>query len=320
MRLSSRPVLSRASSSSQSEPQITLMTFQPAPWNAASSSWMILPLPRTGPSSRCRLQLTTQIRLSRFSRDASVSEPSVSGSSRFAVADERPHLRLLAVDEAARLQVAVEPRLVNRQQRPQPHRDGRELPEIRHQIRMRIRGQPAAFGQFLAEILQVLLVQPPFQERPRINARRGVPLEVNHVADEIVRPPAEEMVEPHLVQRRRRGVGRDVPAQAAVLAVGVDHHRHRVPADVALDPPLHLPIPRERRLLIGGDGVDVRRADHPRHIHAARAQPFGQAVQEARGLLRPLVLQRELQHGLQRLQPLFLLGLLRLRQHVQLGR
>ena len=57
------------------------MTFQPAPWKAASSSWMILPLPRTGPSSRCRLQFTTQIRLSRFSREASVSDPSVSGSS-----------------------------------------------------------------------------------------------------------------------------------------------------------------------------------------------------------------------------------------------
>ena len=59
---------------------MTLMTFQPAPRNAASSSWMILLLPRTGPSSRCRLQFTTQIKLSRFSRDASV-DASVSGSS-----------------------------------------------------------------------------------------------------------------------------------------------------------------------------------------------------------------------------------------------
>ena len=36
MRLSSSPVLSRASNSSQSEPQMTLMTFQPAPLNSAS--------------------------------------------------------------------------------------------------------------------------------------------------------------------------------------------------------------------------------------------------------------------------------------------
>ncbi|HEY3565655.1 MAG TPA: hypothetical protein VGL96_11680, partial [Casimicrobiaceae bacterium] len=47
---------SRASRSSQPEPQTTLITFQPAPRNAASSSWMMRPLPRTGPSSRCKLQ------------------------------------------------------------------------------------------------------------------------------------------------------------------------------------------------------------------------------------------------------------------------
>ena len=62
-------------------PQITLITFQPAPRKSASSSWMILPLPRTGPSRRCRLQLTTQIRLSSCSRPASPIEPIVSGSS-----------------------------------------------------------------------------------------------------------------------------------------------------------------------------------------------------------------------------------------------
>src|SRR5438128_805178 len=42
---------------------------------------MILPLPRTGPSSRRRLQFTTKIRLSSRSRAASVMEPSDSGSS-----------------------------------------------------------------------------------------------------------------------------------------------------------------------------------------------------------------------------------------------
>ena len=147
-----------------------------------------------------------------------------------------------------------------------------------------------------------------------------MPLEIDHVPDEILRPPPEEMVEPHLVQRRRRGVGRDMPAQAAVLAVGVDHHRHRVPADVALDAPLHLPIPGKRRLLIDGDGVDVGRADHARHFDAARAQPLRQAVQEAGRLLRPFVLQRVLEHCFQRLQPLLFLRLLRLRQHLQLGR
>src|SRR5580765_3434555 len=61
---------------------ITLITFQPVPRKADSSSLMIFPLPRTGPSRRWRLQLITKIRLSSFSRDASVScAPSTSGSS-----------------------------------------------------------------------------------------------------------------------------------------------------------------------------------------------------------------------------------------------
>ncbi len=77
----STPSTSRASRSSQPRPQITLMTFHPAPRNVASSSWMIFPLPRTGPSRRCRLQFTTKIRLSSCSRAAIESPAVASGSS-----------------------------------------------------------------------------------------------------------------------------------------------------------------------------------------------------------------------------------------------
>ncbi|CFW41095.1 Uncharacterised protein [Bordetella pertussis] len=42
---------------------------------------MMRPLPRTGPSRRCRLQLITNTRLSRRSRAASVSAAMDSGSS-----------------------------------------------------------------------------------------------------------------------------------------------------------------------------------------------------------------------------------------------
>ena len=63
---------------------------------APSSSWMILPLPRTGPSSRCRLQLMTKIRLSSFSREASVMAPSDSGSSH-SPSPKKAHTRELLV-------------------------------------------------------------------------------------------------------------------------------------------------------------------------------------------------------------------------------
>ena len=75
------PVTSRANRPSQSLPHTSLMTFQPAPVKSFSSSSMMRPLPRTGPSKRCRLQLTTQTRLSRPSRAASVKALMDSGSS-----------------------------------------------------------------------------------------------------------------------------------------------------------------------------------------------------------------------------------------------
>ncbi|COV66506.1 Uncharacterised protein [Mycobacterium tuberculosis] len=57
------------------------MTFQPAPRKNDSSSWMILPLPRTGPSSRCRLQLITKVKLSKPSSAPTWASPRLSGSS-----------------------------------------------------------------------------------------------------------------------------------------------------------------------------------------------------------------------------------------------
>ena len=80
------------------------------------------------------------------------------------------------------LQVAHEARLVDRIDRPDAHRHRRKLPEIRHQPRMRIGGQARLLAQFVAEVLQVLFAEPAFEKRARVDARRGVALEVNQVA------------------------------------------------------------------------------------------------------------------------------------------
>ncbi len=55
-----------------------------------------------------------------------------------AVAEEAPHPRAAGVVEVAVLQVLVEAGLVDRVQRAEAHRHGRELPEVRHQPRMRV--------------------------------------------------------------------------------------------------------------------------------------------------------------------------------------
>ncbi len=90
--LRSTPSTSRASSSSQPRPQTTLMTFQPAPRNVISSSWITLWFPRTGPSRRCRLQLTTKIRLSRFSR-AAIDRPAMDSGSSISPSPTNAHTR-----------------------------------------------------------------------------------------------------------------------------------------------------------------------------------------------------------------------------------
>ena len=58
-----------------------------------------------------------------------------------AVAEERPDALLARVPDAAVLQVAVEPRLVDGGQRAEAHRDRRELPEVGHQPGVRVRAQ-----------------------------------------------------------------------------------------------------------------------------------------------------------------------------------
>ena len=211
----SRPSRSFASSGSQSDPQITLMTFQPAPRNAASSSWMILPLPRTGPSSRCRLQLMTKIRLSSFSRDASVIAPSASGSSVSPSPRNAQTLRSVRELQSAIFQVAIEARLVNRHDRAESHRDRRELPEIGHQPGMRDRRTArrrasARGGSFPAASSE----GGPPEMRARKRRAPRVPESKPMSPSVLSACAAEEMIESDFIERRGRSIRRDVAADA----------------------------------------------------------------------------------------------------------
>ena len=147
---------------------------------------MILPLPRTGPSRRCRLQLMTKIRLSSFSRAARPMAPSDSGSSISPSPQKTQTLRFSVFGDAARVQVLEEARLVDRHQRAEAHRDGRELPELGHQLRVRI-ARHALAVDFLAEVEQLLFGQAAFEVGARIDAGRRVALDVEQVAAVVVR-------------------------------------------------------------------------------------------------------------------------------------
>ena len=146
---------------------MTLMTFQPAPRNAAfellddlavAAHRAVEPLEVAVDDEDQVVELLARRQRDRAERLGLVG---------LAVAEKRPDLGVrLRLLEAAILEVAHEARLVDRHDRAEAHRHGRELPEVGHQPRMRIRRQAAARLQLAAEILEVLSSM-----RPSRNAR-----------------------------------------------------------------------------------------------------------------------------------------------------
>ena len=154
-----------------------------------------------------------------------------------AVAEERPDVLLAGVLDAAVVQVAVEPRLVDRVDRAEAHRDGRELPEVRHQPRVRVgRTGPACrrrAGPPGGSRRAASSVEPALEEGAGVDAGGGVALDVDLVAAAGVVLAAEEVVEADLVERRGGRVRRDVAADLDAGALGAVHHDRGVPADEA---------------------------------------------------------------------------------------
>ena len=110
-------------------------------------------------------------------------------------------------------------------------------------------------------------------------------LEVDVVADQAVVLALEEVVEAHLVQRRRGGEGGQMAADAVGDLVGPDHHGRRVPAHKAADAPLDLLVAGEERLLRRGDGVDVGRVGGGRHAELLLVGPLEQLGHQVAGPL-----------------------------------
>ena len=115
-----------------------------------------------------------------------------------AVADETEDAVVDGLVDAAVLEVPVEPGVVDRVDRTEPHGHGRELPEVRHEAGVRIARESAA-ADLHAEAVEVRLVEAALEERPGIDTGGGVALEVDVIAGPTVVFAAEEPVEPHLV-------------------------------------------------------------------------------------------------------------------------
>ena len=122
----------------------------------------------------------------------------------FTVTEDPPNMtvRCGLLQKAAGLQIADKSRLIDRIQRPQSHRSGRELPESWHQPRVRI-GAQAVTADLLPVVRQLLLAQAPLEKRPRINTGRRVRLKVDKVTALAVGTGAKEVVESDFKNLRR---------------------------------------------------------------------------------------------------------------------
>jgi hypothetical protein len=224
---------------------------------------MILPLPRTGHGHRdCAHRL---------------------GLVHFAVAEERPHLAIRLRHDAAVLEIPLEAGLVDRHHRPQAHRYGRELPEVRHQPGMRIRRQAVRALHFPAEVAQVVFGQAPFHEGARIYAGGRMPLDKHHVAGVIRGWRAPEMIETHLIQGGGRSVGGDVPPQFGALAIRLHDHRGGIPANVSLELAFDGTVARVGLFLANADRIDVRGVRLEREVATGAARVVRQPFKEEMG-------------------------------------
>ena len=200
-----------------------------------------------------------------------------------AVADERPDATARRIEEAAVLEVAVEPRLVDRVDRAEAHRHGRELPEVGHEPRVRIARQAVLRRGLAAEVVELLLGEAALEEGPGVDARSGVALVEDLVTRTALVATLEEPVEPDLVERGGTGVCGEVAADARVLVVGAEDHRDGVPADEPADPPLERLVARELGLLLRRDRVDVPGVGEGRKPDLELARSLEQLEQQEPG-------------------------------------
>jgi len=106
-------------------------------------------------------------------------------------------------------------------------------------------------ADFLAEMDELVLAQPPFEEGACVDARRTVALKIDEVAAVTVVGGAPEMHEAGVVKRRRRLEAGDVAAEFGRFLVGAQYDRRRVPADVAADGLLEPAVAGMRGLILG---------------------------------------------------------------------
>src|ERR1700752_2063429 len=111
----------------------------------------------------------------------------------------------------------------------------------------------------LTETIQLVGSQPTLEKRARVDARRGVALDEDLIATARMRLAPEEVVEPDLVQRCRRPVGRNMASHTDSRALPPVHHDRGVPSDPGPVASLDVFVTGKPRFEFGRNGVHVVR-------------------------------------------------------------
>ena len=231
----------------------------------------------------------------------------------FAVAAEDPDFSVFGVGNAAGVQVFEKARLVDRHQRTQAHGDGGELPELRHQLGMRVARQALAID-LLAEVEQLLFGQPAFKVSTRINAGGHMALDIEAVAAVVFTFGMPEMVEAGAEHAGQRSEGADVTAKVTAIdgvqPIGFNHHGHGVPTHVGAQPPFNRQVAGGSLFLVGFDGVDIAGGGRERHVDAFFSCMFEQLLEQKVRTLRAFTLDdgRQGVHPFTRFLLIFVLG------------
>ncbi len=130
-------------------------------------------------------------------------------------------------------------------------------------------------------------------------------LEVDRVARvTIFAATLEEVVVSDLVQRRAGSECTDVATDATATFVGANHHRHRIPTNNRLDPPLEFAVAWKRWLVLERDRVDVRRAGVFGRLDPLFGRAIAQLIDQEADTIGALALE----HVVKRSEPLLGLG------------
>ena len=146
----------------------------------------------------------------------------------------------------------------------------------------------------------MLFREPAFKERAGVDAGRRMTLYIKQITAVVFGGCMPKMIEAdaqHIGQRRKAG---NMTTKIAVSAIGLDHHRHRIPAHIRTQPFFQLQIARAMLTEMGGNGVDVSSVTRERDMRTAAARQVHHALKQIMRALRAFVVQ----HCFERVEPL----------------